>query len=70
MNMENQYKLSVMKPFTAFIDHTYHKISANLPCAHHTDITALRKRAIDYFIQEQLPHNKLESCAIALRSAG
>ena len=50
MNMENQYKLPMMKPFTAFIDHTYHKISETLPCSHHTEIATLRKRAIDYFI--------------------
>lgn len=61
MNMENQYKLPMMNAFTSFIDDTYHKISETLPCAHHTEIATLRKRAIDYFVREQLPHNKIES---------
>lgn len=50
-----------MKPFTSFIYHLFQKNYSNLPISHLENIASLRKEAFDYFIQEELPHNRIES---------
>ncbi len=50
-----------MKPFTSFINQLFKKVYPELPTRDCKNISSLRKNAFDYFLKEQLPHNKIES---------